>query len=553
MSSWKTTVCGSDFSKLSMFLWNIGASDPIPNGPLCMLMQINAHDVITKEEQIYLLIGEKANCDLHILNQTEKDGSCFLEWDGLTCWPNGVPGELTAVPCPSYIYDFNHNGFAYRYCNDDGKWKLVENLNRTWTNYTECITFLQPDSSHTQEFFERLYLMYTVGYSVSLCSLTIAIMIIVYFKRLHCTRNYIHMHLFVSFMLRAISIFIKDNVVHSDFGILEYDSLSVDLKAITAAPIIEKSHYVGCKIAVTLFLYFLATNYYWILVEGLYLHCLILMTFLSDRKYLWSFTFIGWGVPAVFVVAWAIVRAMLADERCWDLNVGSFNWIYQTPILMAIVVNFILFVNIVRVLANKLRETNAGRYDARKQYRKLAKSTLVLVFVFGVHYMVFVGMPHTFTGLAWEIRMHFELFFNSFQGFFVAIIYCFCNGEVQTEIKKTWTRWNLSLDWNGKTSCGTYRYASALTNLTNSTTSQAQMNGRVSLLTRKFLKNGVKQENSHLTLPGYVRSNSDPESLQPSIHEEANEKEENLEDVIYLKESSKPVLEANIEQHEATV
>ncbi|XP_078085364.1 parathyroid hormone 2 receptor-like [Mustelus asterias] len=516
--------------------------------------QVNADGVITKEEQIYLLIAEKANCDLHILNKTEEDGSCSPDWDGLTCWPSGFAGELTAVPCPSYIYDFNHNGFAYRQCDDDGKWKFVENLNRTWTNYTECITFLQPDNSNRQELFERLYIMYTVGYSVSLCSLAIAIMIIGYFKRLHCTRNYIHMHLFVSFILRAISIFIKDNVVHSDFEIQEHDSLAVDdLKTITAAPIINKSHYVGCKIAVILFLYFLATNYYWILVEGLYLHCLILMAFLSDRKYLWSFTFTGWGVPAVFVAAWAIVRAVLADESCWDLNVGNFNWIYQTPILIAIVVNFILFINIVRVLATKLRETNAGRYDARKQYRKLAKSTLVLVLVFGVHYIVFVGVPHTFTGLAWEIRMHFELFFNSFQGFFVAIIYCFCNGEVQTEIKKTWTRWQLSLDWNGKASCGTYRYASGLTNMTNSTASQGQMNGRTSLLTRKFLKNGVRQENSHLTLPGYVRSNSDPESLQPSIPEEINENEENMEDVIYLKESSKPVLGENIEEHEETV
>lgn len=51
----------------------------------------------------------------------------------------------------------------------------------------------------------------------------------------------------------------------------------------------------GCKVAVTLFLYFLATNHYWILVEGLYLHSLIFMAFLSDKNYLWALTIIGWG------------------------------------------------------------------------------------------------------------------------------------------------------------------------------------------------------------------------------------------------------------------
>lgn len=52
---------------------------------------------------------------------------------------------------------------------------------------------------------------------------------------------------------------------------------------------------VGCKVTVLLFIYFLATNYFWILVEGLYLHSLIFMAFRSDSKYLWAFILIGWG------------------------------------------------------------------------------------------------------------------------------------------------------------------------------------------------------------------------------------------------------------------
>lgn len=48
--------------------------------------------------------------------------------------------------------------------------------------------------------------------------------------------------------------------------------------------------------------------------------------------------------------------------------------------------------------------------------RKLLKSTLVLMPLFGVHYMVFMGLPYTeVTGLLWQIQMHYEIFFNSLQ------------------------------------------------------------------------------------------------------------------------------------------
>ncbi|XP_056145732.1 parathyroid hormone 2 receptor a [Lampris incognitus] len=426
----------------------------------------------------------------------------------------------------------------------------MESLNRTWANYSECLGFLQPiDEEGKHNFFERLYIMYTIGYAVSFSSLLVAILIIGYFRRLHCTRNYIHMHLFVSFMLRAVSIFVKDKVVHASAGLQDFDSTLMDnFKSVSMAPL-DKSQYIGCKVTVLLFIYFLATNYYWILVEGLYLHSLIFMAFLSDSKYLWGFTLIGWGVPALFVSAWAVVRATLADARCWELSAGNIKWIYQVPILTAIGLNFILFVNIVRVLATKIRETNAGRYDTRKQYRKLAKSTFVLVLVFGVHYIIFVGLPHTFKGPSWEVRMYCELFFNSFQGFFVSIIYCYCNGEVQSEIKKTWTRWNLAFDWKGTVVCGHFHYGSVLTGLNNNSTSnQSHLAGggvatrSTTLISSRVYRSSVTaMVNTHPTLPGYVICNSDPDSLHPSIPEELEDSGPKQVDDISLKETL-PVL-----------
>ncbi|KAM9493406.1 parathyroid hormone 2 receptor [Clarias gariepinus] len=499
---------------------------------------------LTAQEQVLLLYDTKLQCLQNISEHDPEDNVCAPGWDGLICWPQGSLGTLTKVPCPRYIYDFNHNGYAYRKCDVNGTWFSLEN--RTWVNYSECLWFLTPGKERgKKDFFERLHIMYTVGYAVSFSSLLVAIFIIGYFRRLHCTRNYIHMHLFVSFMLRAVSIFLKDLVVDANGGMQQYDAVLMDdINVVSISPL-DKTQYVGCKITVLLFIYFLATNYYWILVEGLYLHSLIFMAFFSDFKYLWGFTLIGWGVPALFVSAWAVVRAILADARCWELSAGNIKWIYQVPILTAIGLNFILFVNIVRVLATKIRETNAGRYDTRKQYRKLAKSTLVLVLVFGVHYIVFVGMPHTFTGLGWELRMYCELFFNSFQGFFVSIIYCFCNGEVQTEIRKTWQRWTLAFDWKGPVVLVNYRYRSVLTSVNSNSSVQSQvpapLTNPVYRSSRRISSTRMSHSvhaHSHLTLPGYVFNNSDAESLPPSIPEE-NEDEAKHVDDITLRESTR--------------
>ncbi|XP_075927843.1 parathyroid hormone/parathyroid hormone-related peptide receptor-like isoform X2 [Petromyzon marinus] len=343
-------------------------------------MQMDADDVLTKEGQMLLLLVPRQQCESIIHSFNHTPGSlCPPEWDAIFCWPPTLPGQWVNVSCPHYIYDFNHKGQAYRRCDDGGQWLVAPNQNKTWTNYNECMQMTSHDDN--LEEIHRLYTLSTIGYSVSMASLFVALSILAYLKKLHCTRNYIHMHLFVSFILRGASFFVCNIMIEAVMpkaGAIvgswaeggDADAVLLEeLRTFTAVPTLDKSPYLGCKLSVIFFLYFLATNYYWVFAEGLYLHSLVFMSFFSNRtKHLWTYIFIGWGFPTLFVGAWAVVRAVLADTRCWNINAGNIKWIYQAPMIIANTVNFAFFVNIVRVLATKLRETNAGRYDARRQY-----------------------------------------------------------------------------------------------------------------------------------------------------------------------------------------
>ncbi|XP_010288002.1 PREDICTED: gastric inhibitory polypeptide receptor-like, partial [Phaethon lepturus] len=91
--------------------------------------------------------------------------------------------------------------------------------------------------------------------------------------------------------------------------------------------------------------------------------------------------------PVLFVVPWVVVRYLYENEGCWERNEkAAVWWIIRCPILMAVAVNFVVFVRIVRILVAKVRAHQVSRGDTRV---RLARSTLTLIPLLGVHEVAF--------------------------------------------------------------------------------------------------------------------------------------------------------------------
>ncbi|KAK7871565.1 hypothetical protein R5R35_010363 [Gryllus longicercus] len=410
----------------------------------------------SEEHQTRLLAASELACWRRIAeeraaqpaSQLNAGASCPPLWDGILCWGRALPGQLLTQHCPAYVAGFHAQANASKLCTEDGQW-FSRHANRSWTNYTQCFSGPQAtvfidmaasadDEAHVEPYLRALKTISEIGYSVSLASLLVALVILLSIKKLRCPRNVLHMHLFASFIMRAFMSLLKDSLFVQGLG------MTADLLTREEGDYFHSEHQINwpCRTIICLWQYFIMANYSLILMEGLYLHNLIFLALFSDSSSITMYIVLGWGLPTLFVLPWAGCRALLENTWCWTTNDNiTVFLLIRVPTIASVVVNFVLFINIVRVLLLKLKSSVC---EETKTYRRWAKSTLVLVPLFGVHYMVFLGL-HLSTNKTVEVVWLFcDQLFASFNGFFVALLYCFLNGEVRSELSKKWKHFSFA-------------------------------------------------------------------------------------------------------------
>ncbi|XP_036613688.1 glucagon-like peptide 2 receptor [Trichosurus vulpecula] len=405
---------------------------------LVLILQFSVKPVTGSllEETTQKWFQYKEKCLIELQNRP-SGVYCNGTFDRYACWPHSPPGNVS-IPCPSYLPWWNKEspGRVYRRCLAGGTWQTLENSTDIWRYDTECSEkYSLKENAEHHTLLSTLQIMYTLGYSLSLISLFLALIILLCLRRVHCTRNYIHMNLFGSFMLRALAILVKDIIVHNSYskrpddenGWMSYLSESSSM----------------CRTAQVLLHYFVGANYSWLLVEGIYLHTLLGPLVLSQKRLLPRYILVGWAFPVLYVVPWWITRAKLENTGCWGTNKNmKIWWIIRGPILLSITVNFFIFLKILKLLISKLKAHQMCFSDYT--YR-LARSTLVLIPLLGVHEIVFSFVTDDqVKGSSKHIRLFIQLTMSSFHGLLVAFLYCFANEEVKAELRKHWIRFLLA-------------------------------------------------------------------------------------------------------------
>ncbi|EZA57760.1 Calcitonin gene-related peptide type 1 receptor [Ooceraea biroi] len=304
---------------------------------------------------------------------------------------------------------------AHKYCELNGTWFRHPESNQIWSNYTTCVNM--QDLSWQQ----GINGIYEVGYAISLVALLLSLGILTYFRSLRCARITLHMNLFSSFAINNALWLIWYRVIVANTDLL-------------------LSNGIPCHVLHVLLHYFLLTNYAWMLCEGFYLHTLLVSAFTSEHKLVNWLMGLGWPVPAVIVTLYTALRAASDDpadtEQCW-INEGNYMNVLVYPVCVSTMLNLLFLFNIVRVLLMKLRAGPAIGTRPSRSMLQAFRATLLLVPLLGLHYLVIPFRPPK--DHPWE---HFYEVLSaitaSFQGLCVAVLFCFCNGEVIAQFKRKW-------------------------------------------------------------------------------------------------------------------
>lgn len=333
---------------------------------------------------------------------------CEPTFDGWTCWQEAFRGDLATEVCSEFAYSSTGpscHHYSTKQCHSNATWELQ-------TDYSTC--------SITPRLLRR-YQFYIVVLSISIVACLPAVFIFCFYKRLRITRVALHRNLLIAIVIRNALVIVSRSEIYID-------------ELTSAGETVMSSHGVPCRILA--FAERVAGNAVFVcmLVEGLYLHRSIVAVFKQklNMKWLYSIAAVIALAPAI---AWAAVMAVHNDHSCWLIyTVPHIQWILDVPRIAILLVNTGLFIDVLRVLLTKIRNSeNANQLST-------AKATLFLMPLFGTQFLLTAFRPSTDNCTEEQIYYYASYTIEGLQGLVVALLFCYVNKEVHALIKATYRK-----------------------------------------------------------------------------------------------------------------
>ncbi|CAB3227389.1 unnamed protein product [Arctia plantaginis] len=339
---------------------------------------------------------------------------CAGTYDSWQCWPHAAPNTTVYRPCPVFVPGFSPELMAHKECMANGSWFRHPETGQPWSNYTTCI---KPEDDMSD-----IIAVYECGYSISLVALLLSLFILLYFKNLRCARITVHMNLFASF------------AANNALWLVWYGLVVPSPDTLRDSP-------VWCCALNTILQYAMLTTYTWMLCEGLYLHTVLVSAFVSERRLLRALLLLGWGLPVTSAAIYAGRRGAAGDTICWS-DEGQPRPELIVLACGALLLNVAFLCNIVRVLCTKLRAGGSvggagGPPRPSATALHALRATCLLAPLLGLQYLLMLIRPEP-TERWWLAYEYVSALTTSLQGLCVAVLYCFCNGEVLAQLRRRW-------------------------------------------------------------------------------------------------------------------
>ncbi|XP_071944755.1 PDF receptor-like isoform X3 [Antedon mediterranea] len=368
---------------------------------------------------------------------------CGVDFDSTICWPPTLANETAVVVCPEGNPLIDTSKTAFQKCNINATWNKIPGyiLQCFYDDNKEVVTHKQTDEELAAK---EQFLNDVAGISrfvelfficLSLFSLIVALFVLNYFSALKCHRTRIHKHLFCALIIFEVILTIT--VVEELISFYKPDQCSIIKDdTIAATPIL-------CETLIVVREYSRFVVFAWMFIEGHYLNGLVSAAVFGTPKFVLYYIF-GWMSPLPFLVLWIIFMSKSVLQCWYDYASSKYYLLVEIPRLSLLGINIVLLFNIIRVLVTKLRQNNSGESQL---VRKAIKATAVLTPLLGVCNLTYLITPNSEAHEQSKVQIVFNHCIiklpPAIQGFIVALLYCFLNGEVLAILRRRWSSWRL--------------------------------------------------------------------------------------------------------------